>query len=60
MVIFSCTTTKKLKESQKRADENQRRADQCDSVQQLLRLDITRLKQSHDADRARIKALEDQ
>jgi len=60
MVIFSCTTTKKLKESQKRADENQRKAAQCDSVQQLLRLDNARLKESHDADMARIKTLEDQ
>jgi chemotaxis protein MotB len=60
MILFACASSKKLKESQKKAAENERKAAQCDSVQQLLRLDNAKLKQSHDADMARIKTLEDQ
>jgi chemotaxis protein MotB len=60
IVLLSCASSKKLKQSQKKAKEYEMKAAECDSVQHLLKLDNAKLKQGHDADLARIKTLEDQ
>jgi chemotaxis protein MotB len=60
VVIFSCTSTKKLKMSEKKRMESDRKLAECDSAQDALRYDNTKLKQNQDNDLARIKSLQDQ